>query len=298
MTIQKEKSNFRIWGFSLTSQSQGSLPYMLLWLGSKVYTIYFKHSILKPCKYKCTYEGKTHDVTAAKELSFMIHMEEGFISFDYGPEEDILMEESQDKGPGCRPRINKIWSFPWKHDTFSKHILLNMDGTEFVTFREGKRKCVDPSYESWDYPGHERIKFTFRDGYDNSLVTATAYREKRVWTRGESWMSWLKYFTKPISCDTLCLSFDKETGSEQESYCGGVTATSIDIEGIESPLAACMRYCEENGHKFVDFVRNENGSIVYKNQPSSNSPRKPRPQPKVWAGGIGQNGKMPSNDHI
>jgi len=273
MKIKRKEYGYNTWGFSLKSEGEDNPNLMLLWLGSIVYTIYFKHFIFKPYLYKWKHEGHVYDMIASKELSFTVHTgsEDGFISFNYGADEDSLMSDDGGKNIKDIPRVKKIWSIPWRQYTFRKHILSNIDGTDFVTLTENTdKKVVDVYHDSWDYPGHERIKFTFFDGFDDSIITATAYREKRVWTRGSSWMSWLKYFTKPIVRDVMSFSFDKEVGSGKESWKGGIVGHSIDIEGREGPLGACMRYCKENGHLFLNFERDENGKMIYKNVPTQN----------------------------
>jgi hypothetical protein len=118
---------------------------------------------------------------------------------------------------------------------------------------------------SREYPGHERVKFSFYEGYDGEYITATAYRAKRVWTKGTGWMKWLRFFTKEKRSDDLSLNFDKEVGCKKGSWKGGVVGHGVSVKPMESAYAACVRYCEENGHKFVDFIRNEDGHRVYKN---------------------------------
>jgi hypothetical protein len=271
MRLVRKEATGGSWGITLSSRGDENPSFILLWLGSVVYTFYFDWFFLKPYKYTWTYKGKKHeDMIAAKELSFVVHygQECGYVSFRYGADKDFLMADDRKRENVKHiPTILKMWSIPWRHSTFRKHILLNIDGSEFVEIKNhrgmlNEDECNNP----WDYPGHERIKFTFRDGYDNEIITAVVYREKRVWTKGIGWMKWLKYFTKPIVSDSIDLNFDKEVGEKKGSWKGGILGQSASVIGNEGTLGSCIRFCEENGHHFITFVRGVDGEIVYKNR--------------------------------
>ncbi len=266
---RKERGNSS-WGITCRSKGDDNENFILLWLGSVVYTFYFDWFFLKPYIYTWKYNDTVHNnMMAAKEISFVIHAgkEDGFISFQYGADRDFLMADNK-KRENIKhiPTVSKMWAIPWKQSKFAKHILLNIDGSVYVEL-DKSASTLDGAWfnNPWDYPGHERIRFTFRDGHDNELITAIVYREKRVWTKGVSWMSWLKYVTKPIVHDSIDLNFDKEVGSRKGSWKGGTMGHGAEVRGNEGTLGSCIRYCEEHGHHFIEFLRGVDDEMVYKN---------------------------------
>jgi len=265
--VRKEKSS-GTWGITCSSRGDDNENFILLWLGSVVYTYYFDWFFLKPYTYEWTYNGTTHkDMIAARELGFTISLGEydGYISIRYGADKDFLMTNRKDNSNIKHiTTFRRMWSIPWMHSTFREHALLNMDGTVFVVV---DRKCNlgNVGENPWDYTGHERMKFTFYDGYDGDVITATIYRERRTWTKGESWMSWLRYLTKPIVSDSISLDYNKEVGRGKGSYKGGITGQGTEVKKGESVLGTCMRFCSEAGHTFIDFEKDLSGHRVYKN---------------------------------
>lgn len=257
--IRKEKSS-GTWGFDCISKGEDNDNIILVWLGSVVYTIYFDWFFLNPYQYTWKHGGNEHKMIASKQIGFTVHVGEGwgYITANYGANKDFLMSAEDGSNIKHISTWHKTWGIPWIERTFREYALLNLDGTVF--------HIVKPNGPfPWNFPGHERIQFVFYDGFDNEKITATVYRERRTWTKGTSWMSWLKYVTKPIIHDSLSFSFSQEVGSKKGSWKGGTTGHGIDVEDGETVMDACIRYCKNQGHRFEGFVTRADGEYIYKN---------------------------------
>lgn len=233
------------------------LPMVSIHFFRKYWYFTMKKSFLKPIirNRVNSIDGKEYPMIVSKRYGFDLEWGEyaDYLYLVYGVEHDDYGSKKDDFG-GC-----KFVDFWWKKYTFVAHRLFNFDGSVLA---EGKN-----IENSWDYPGHEKMRFQFRDGYDEERITATAKLEEREWSRGTGWMKWLKYFYPPMIKRSLDLSFDKEVGSRKGSWKGGTVGHSIDIEKGEQPRCAMERYCSENGHYFLTVIRFPDRSWVQKNVP-------------------------------
>ena len=252
--VRKEKC-VATYGVTCSSVGEDNKNFMLLWLGSTVYTYYFDWFFLKPYSYTWDYEDQSRSMMASKMLSLIVHYgsEEKYISFDYGADSNDLLGDKT----GHIPTVSGQWNIPWAHETFQEHALLNLDGSVFHVVND-----ITDEHYAWEYPGHERMQFNMVDNYDGSTILTTVYCEHRIWTRGTSWVSWIKWFTKPMIITSLSLSFDQEVGKGKGSWKGGTIGHSIDMLDGETSEEACVRYCNKSGHTFVSFVTEGEGKVA------------------------------------
>jgi len=261
MKTRKGKG-YNTWGLTMASKGEDNNPYILLWLGKTAYEYGFNDFFMKPYRYVWHYGDTSHLMIAKKEISFTIHTgkEDGFVSCRYGADKDFLMG----KNANHLPAWHKMCSLPWMHNEFDGQWLLNIDGTEFLKIKDG---TIDLDASPWDYPGHERVDFEFVDSHDSEIIIGTARMERRVWTRGTSWCSWMKYFFDPIVHTDMAIDFNKEVGPEKGSWKGGIVGMSINLNDGENGLDACKRFCFEKGYTFHGFLHHgKNNEIVYKNK--------------------------------
>lgn len=152
-----------------------------------------------------------------------------FVSISFGKQDHCRCEENK----------SLHYFLPWTQWTWVGLRVFASDGTTLLyagrNHHKGREAAATPEAVS---------KFFFED-YDGEVIAATCHIEEFEWTKGDSWCSWLKYFSKPKIRRSLDLAFSAEVGTEKGSWKGGTIGHSIDMLPGETPEQAFRRYCDK-----------------------------------------------------
>ena len=173
-----------------------------------------------------------------------ISLYDGHLSFKYGVQTNSSNETKQ-----------KGFFLTWTQHTFISRTIFNVDGSLYAHFPAVKRRFLDGHWDN-EYNATQNVKkehYLFMD-YDLEEIIASCFIEERVWHKGTSWCSWLKYFNKPMVRKDLEIEFSSEVGSRKGSWKGGTLGTSIVMLPDELAFDAFLRYCYEHNLRFVDIV--------------------------------------------
>ena len=145
------------------------------------------------------------------------------------------------------------WFLPWKQWRMVRHTFYDTSGVRVAY----EAPCPGPK---WDTPAYDLDKkakdavprrfFAFLD-YDGEHLYATTYIEEREWRRGEGWWKWVGRFSEPLVRRSLDIWFSGETGKLKGSWKGGTIGHSINLQPGEFHMGGFMRYCQENGMRFL-----------------------------------------------
>lgn len=160
---------------------------------------------------------------------------DGHVSIRYGVQTDCSSTE-------------KRWGFflPWTQYNFVRHTVFDCDGNQYKNFP----KSSNLDFRDWDavnvaQSSVKKAYFEF-DDYDGERIYASCFIEEREWTKGTSWCSWLKYFSKPKVRRSVDIAFTSEVGRRKGSWKGGTLGHGTDLMPGETCVQAFKRYCLEN----------------------------------------------------
>ena len=143
---------------------------------------------------------------------------------------------------------------PWGEWKFLRYTLYNLDGTIHANFL--RKEKYDPLSFEAERKAHDtvqKINFLFKD-FDGEIITAKCHIGEREWSKGVSWCSWLRFFTKNKVYRCLNLNFSAEMGRGKGSWKGGVIEQGTELFKQESCIHAFKRYCEKNNLTFISMV--------------------------------------------
>jgi hypothetical protein len=196
-------------------------------LGSYYFSI---PAIIKPKEYKMHSPAGNYSYYARREYGFYVF--DGHVMIKWGDQPDYFGE--------IKNNNYKSFFLPWTQYTFRHHKIFDLNHNELAV-EYGKHIDRDCKI----YSRLPKVTFILED-YDGEEIEATCYIEERMWTKGEKWCSWLKYFTKPIVRRNIDIEFNKETGPKKGSWKGGIIGTSEEIAPNEAPIEAIRRYCSKH----------------------------------------------------
>lgn len=187
--------------------------------------------------------------------SYGIIFDKDYVVFNYGP-----YSMNDEIGKDCR----KLFNYGWKEYTFVQTEYFDLDGNIFHCAKDGddwKETCsIREKVPS--------VSFLIED-YDGARIVATTKLERRTWTRGRGFFSWLKWFCKDLVITSIDISYSGEVGTEKGSWKGGTIGCSHDISDL--PIGpgihelAFKQHCEKEhtakGNKykikFISALKNE-----------------------------------------
>jgi hypothetical protein len=145
-----------------------------------------------------------------------------------------------------------LLNFPWKGTRLKSHRLLDLNSNNVLSVTEDYKEIVQWDeqfrYKEADQPC---AFYKLVDKHDGQKIKATVRVEEMRWSRGEKWMSWLKYFKSDIVVRRLEIEFDNGVGPSKDSWKGGTTFHSFPMLPDENVDSAMIRYCKNPKNSVV-----------------------------------------------